>query len=67
MVSLKLMIDYPDVVERINAALPEQVGRTASPLELWSGTLPSCLGTPSLQYVAMLSYSPCVFNQQPQH
>jgi len=24
-VSLKLMIDYPDVVERINAALPEQV------------------------------------------
>ena len=25
-VSLKLMIDFPDVVERINAALPEQVG-----------------------------------------
>lgn len=24
-VSLKLMIDFPDVVERINAALPEQV------------------------------------------
>lgn len=25
-VSLKLMIEFPDVVERINAALPEQVG-----------------------------------------
>ena len=32
-VSLKLMIDFPDVVQRINAALPEQVGGRQRALE----------------------------------
>ena len=44
-VSLKMMIGYPDVVERINAALPLQVPRPLYKSLLYTLDVPQCIST----------------------